>query len=95
MKRPSLRGLEQDTCDVLGQKLGLRASSRVPNINYESPPFLLSGASETRARMKITPREKGGTRWGETPPGLAFLAWGGFHALRSLYYPTGGHFVCA
>ena len=39
-----------------------------------SPPFFLkdSRASETQARVKITPREKGETR-------LAFLAWGDFH----------------
>ena len=33
-----------------------------------------SRASETRACVKITSREKGETRWG------AFLAWGDFHA---------------
>ena len=40
--------------------------------------------SETRARVKITSREKGQTRWRErklSPPRyLAFLAWGDFHA---------------
>jgi len=59
------------------------------------PWFFLrdSRASETRARVKITPREKGETRRGErawalsvvphfslSPPRLAFLAWGYSHS---------------
>ena len=37
-------------------------------------------ASETRERVKITPREKGETRRGEfSPPRLSFLEWGDFH----------------
>ena len=52
-----------------------------------------SRASETQARVRITPREKGETRRWErktrdyrqspsslSPPRLAFLAWGDFHA---------------
>ena len=45
-------------------------------------------ASKMRARVKITPREKGEIGWGEgdliifslSPFGLAFLAWGDFHS---------------
>ena len=40
-------------------------------------------SSERQANVKITPREKGGTRRGERkgrPPRLAFLTWGDFHA---------------
>ena len=35
-------------------------------LDYEWSPFFLrdSGANETRARVKITPRKKGETRWG-------------------------------
>ena len=35
-------------------------------LDYEWSPFFLrdSGVNETRARVKITPRKKGGTRWG-------------------------------
>ena len=52
------------------------------NYNFDSksrlrvvPIYLRdSRASETRACVKITSREKGETRWG------AFLAWGDFHA---------------
>ena len=45
-------------------------------VDYEQSPFFLSdsGASETRARVKITPREKGDTLRD------AFLAWGDFQA---------------
>ena len=46
-----------------------------------------SSTSETRARLKIAPREKGETRRGESnlnfslsPPRLAFLSWGDFQA---------------
>ena len=58
-------------------------------LDYEWSPFFLrdSRASEARARVKITPREKGETRRGErknevtlSPPRLAFLARGNFHA---------------
>ena len=55
----------------------------VVEIDHELSPFFLrdSGASETRARVKIT--------FSLSPPRLAFLAWGDIHALefRSLYYP--------
>ena len=46
----------------------------VVTLDYEWSPFFLrdSRASETRARVKITPREKGGKG--------GFLAWGDFHA---------------
>ena len=37
-------------------------------LDYEQSPFFVSDsrASETRARVKITPREKGETRLGES-----------------------------
>ena len=39
-----------------------------------SPPFFLRDrASETRARVKITPHEKGETRWRETDFSLSPL----------------------
>ena len=43
-------------------------------------PFFLrdSRGSEARARVKITPREK--RRHALSPPRLAFLPWGDFHA---------------
>ena len=56
-------------------------------LDYEKTPFFLrdSRASETRARVKITPCEK--RRHAQ------FLAWGDFHArsrfARSLHYPWG------
>ena len=46
-----------------------------------SPLKTPAGESETRERVKITPREKGETRRGEfSPPRLSFLEWGDFHA---------------
>ena len=51
-----------------------------------SPPFFLrdSRASETRARVKIAPREK--RRHASvkhlSPPRLAFLAWDDFHDVK-------------
>ena len=53
------------------------------NLDYEWSPFVLrnSRASETRARVKIIPREKGETRWEERKIFVSpFLAWGDFHA---------------
>ena len=43
-------------------------------VDMSSPPFVLrdSRESETRAHVKIIPREK-------TPPSLAFLAWADFY----------------
>ena len=52
-------------------------------LDYEQFPTPLKDgrASETRGRVKITPREKGETRhFSLSPPRLAFLAWGDFHA---------------
>ena len=47
----------------------------------QSPFFLRdSRASETRARVKITPREKGETLISLSPLRLTFLAWDDFHA---------------
>ena len=53
--------------------------SVVLQLDYEQSPFFLrdSRASETRARVKITPREKGESL---SPPRLAFLALRDFHA---------------
>ena len=62
------------------------------------PHFFLrdSRASETRASVKITPPEKGETRWGEremiiflSPRRVSpFLAWGDFHARSRLARST-------
>ena len=66
-------------------------------LDYEWSPFSLrdSRASEARARVKITPREKGETQRGErknevtlSPPRLAFLAWGNFHARSRFTWAT-------
>ena len=62
------------------------------NLDYEWSPIFLSdsGASETRARVKIIPREKKATRGGEREKCRVspFLAWGDFHARSRFARPT-------
>ena len=54
-------------CQQINKQANKQTNTATVVLDYKWSPFSLrnSGVSETRARVKITSREKGETRWGE------------------------------